>query len=126
VSDRSQLRDRYLRDPLPVRLGGLAANLARVRSFSDNPAHGDVVARLLEESAWFIEWSAPDAPVETQEALVDCQRELARWRLSWSHVWADSKRRAEVAERAGAWSQQLLNLSGLVQAPAQNPGSHRT
>ena len=47
MTNRSQLRERYLRDPLSVRLGGLAANLARVRSFSDNPAHGEAVARVL-------------------------------------------------------------------------------
>ena len=55
MTNRSQLRQRYLRDSLPVRLGGLAANLARVRFFSENPAHGEVVARLVEESTWFIE-----------------------------------------------------------------------
>ena len=114
MTNRSQLCERYLRDSLPVRLGGLAANLARVRSFSDNPMHGAVVARLLEESAWFIEWAAPDAPVDTQVILVDCQRALARWRLSWADIWQDPGRRAEVAEHAGAWSLQLLNLSGLV------------
>jgi len=125
MTNRSQLRDRYLRDSLPVRLGGLAANLARVRSFADNPAHGEVVARVLEESAWFIEWAAPDAPVEIQVVLVDCQRALARWRLSWADVWGDPKRRAEMAQRAGAWSQQFLSLSGLVQAASQGSGGHR-
>jgi hypothetical protein len=103
----------------------LAANLARVRSFSDNAAHGEVVARLLEESAWFIEWAAPDAPVDTQIALLACQRALARWRLSWADIWVDAKRRAEMAERAGAWSQRFLSLSGLVQAASQGSDSHR-
>lgn len=125
MTNRSALHERYLRDSLPVRVGGLAANLARVRSFSDNPSHGGVVARLLEESAWFIEWAAPDAPVETQIALLDCQRALVRWRLSWAEIWADPKRRAEVAERADAWSQRLLDLSGLVQAAFKGSGSHR-
>src|SRR2546422_618982 len=98
MTDRSQLRERYLRDPLPVRLGGLAANLARARSFSGNPTHCSVVAQVLEESEWFIEWAAPGAPLETQLTLVDCQRELARWRLLWADIWADPKWRAEVAE----------------------------
>jgi len=125
MTNGSQLRERYLRDPLPVQLGGLAANLARVRSFSDNPAHGEVVARLLEESAWFIEWAAPDAPADMQVDLVDCQRALSRWRLSWTEIWADPNRRSEVAERAGAWSQRLLSLSGLVQAATLGSGGHR-
>lgn len=125
MSDRSKLRERFLRDSLPVRLGGLAANLARARSFSGNPMHGAVVAQLLEESAWFIEWAAPEAPLETQLTLIDCQRQLARWRLSWADIWADPKRRADVAERADAWSQTLLNLSGLVQDAARGTTSHR-
>ena len=125
MTNRSSLRDRYLRDALPIRLGGLAANLARVQSFCDNPAHVDVVARLLEESAWFIEWAAPDAPVETQTVLLDCQRALAVWRLRWVEIWADPVRRAEVAGLAGDWSQRFLDLSGLVQAASQGSASHR-
>jgi hypothetical protein len=118
MTNRSALRERYLRDALPVRLGGLAANLARVRSFSDNPAHRDVVARLLEESAWFIEWTAPEAPLRTQMALVECQRAVSRWLLRWAEIWVDPSRRSDVAERADAWSQQFLSLSGLVRAAA--------
>ena len=125
MTDLSQVRERYLRDPLPVRLGGLAANLARVRSFSDNPEHGEVVARLIEESAWFIEWLAPDAPADTQVILIDCQRALTRWRLSWVVIWADPERRAEMATRAGAWSERFLGLSGLVHAASRGIGSHR-
>ena len=118
MTNRSALRERYLRDALPVRLGGLAANLARVRSFSDNPAHRDVVRRLLEESAWFIEWTAPEAPPSTQMALVDCQRAVARWLLRWAEIWVDPSRRSDVAKRADAWSQQFLSLSGLVRGGA--------
>jgi hypothetical protein len=123
MTDRSLRRERYLRDPLPVRLGGLAANLARVGSFSNNPIHGDAVAQLLEESEWFIEWAAPGAPVESQVALVACQRDIARWRRSWAEVWRDPARRADVAEQASAWSVQLLSISGLVRAVAHGPST---
>jgi hypothetical protein len=97
-----------------VRLGGLAANLARVRSFSDNPAHRDVVAQLIEESAWFIEWTAPEAALETQLSLLDCQRELSRWRHRWGAVWDDPERRGAMAARAGVWAEKFVNLSGLL------------
>ncbi len=126
MNDRRPVRERYLRDPLSVRLGGLAANLAKVSSFSDNPAYAEVVMGLLEKSAWFIEWAAPDATIDTQVTLLDCQRTLTRWRLSWARIWADPKRRAEVAERAGRWSQQLLSLSGLVQLASEGSAQHRT
>lgn len=116
------VRERYLRDPLPVRLGGLAANLARVRSFSDHPDHRDVVAQLLEESKWFIEWTAPDAPSGAQAALVECQRQLACWQRAWARIWSDPRRRAEMAQQAGLWSQRVLDFSGLMQQAPKQPG----
>jgi len=117
------VRERYLRDSLPIRLGGLAANLARVRSFSDHPAHREVVVRLLEESKWFIEWTAPDAPSGTQATLVECQRRLARWQLAWARIWSDPRQRAEMAEQAALWSQRVLEISGLMltRATASSP-----
>ena len=81
------------------------------------------MAQLLEESEWFIEWTAPDAPVESQVVLVACQRDIARWRRSWAEVWEDPARRADVAERANAWSGQFLGISGLVRVVAQNPAT---
>lgn len=109
-----QLRSRYLLDPLPIRLGGLAANLARVKSFSDNPAHREAMARLLEESACFMEWAAPDATFETQVFLADCQRQLTRWRLLWDEIWPNPACRSEIAGHAARWSEQILELSGLL------------
>jgi len=47
-----------MRDPLPVHLGGLAADLARIVSFSQNPANLAPVADLMREAAHFIEWCA--------------------------------------------------------------------
>ena len=55
MKDWKAIRERYLRDTLPLRLGGLAANLARIKSFSDHPDHYDVVENLLNESKFFIE-----------------------------------------------------------------------
>ena len=55
MRDLTAIRERYLRDELPVRLGGLAANLARIKSFSDHPNHCDVIESLLNESKFFIE-----------------------------------------------------------------------
>lgn len=112
------LRERYLRDPLAVRVGGLAANLARVGSFSNDARHERVVAAMLEESKWFIEWAATSAPPELQDLLIECQRQMARWQAAWSDIWPDAKRRAEVAEAARMWSGRLLEASGLLDASA--------
>ena len=108
------IHERYMRDPLPVRLGGLAADLARIQSFSNHLDHKDVVESMLEESRFFIEWTAPDAELEKQVTLVELQRQLTRWQHSWAHIWADSIRRAAVAEQAGVWSERVLGMSGLL------------
>jgi hypothetical protein len=47
MKDLSAIRVRYVRDPLPIRLGGLAADLARIASFSQNPANLAPVADLI-------------------------------------------------------------------------------
>ena len=114
MKDWTAIRDRYLRDELPVRLGGLAANLARIKSFSDHPDHRDAVESLLEESKFFIEWTALDAGLDLQAELVELQVELARWQQSWSKIWADSVQRTAIVEQASDWSKRLLEMSGLL------------
>jgi hypothetical protein len=100
--------------PLPVRLGGLAANLARVKSFSDHVDHREVVASPLDESKYFIEWTTHEADPEAQAKLVELQIQLARWQLNWTETWNDPAQRATVAEQSRAWSEQVLAMSGLL------------
>jgi hypothetical protein len=114
VRDWESLRKRYLKDELPVRLGGLAANLARVCSFADRPAHGDVVRNVVEESKFFVEWSAPDAALDQQVDLVDLQLQLARWNRHWDAIWQDSEGRRALADQARVWSERVLKMSGLL------------
>jgi len=119
-NNASALRERYLRDPLPIRLGGLAANLARIQSFSDHPSHQDAVARLVQESELFIEWTAPEADPSVQAVLADCQRQLVRWHRAWRDIWSSPARRAQVATHAGLWSQRVLDASGLASPSARD------
>ena len=114
MRDSTAIRERYLRDALPIRLGGLAANLARIKSFSDHPDHRVVVERLLDESKQFIEWTVPDVGLELQVELLELQLQVARWQRAWPTIWADPVRQAAVAEQAGAWSDRILKASGLL------------
>lgn len=114
MRQRAAARDRFLRDPLPLRLGGIAANLARVESFSTHPDHQDVVERLVEESKLMVEWMAPEVDLELQIRLVALQRELAGWGPTWSGMWSDPSARARTARRAGQLSRHALALSGLL------------
>ena len=114
MKDWKAIQKRYLQDPLPLRLGGLAANLARINSFSDHPGHRDVVESLLNESKFFIEWTAPAAGLELQAELVELQVELACWELNWKNIWNDPLKRASAAGKARIWSERILGMSGLL------------
>lgn len=108
------MHDRFVRDPVSIRLGGLAASLARIRSFSNHPGHKDVVEGLLDECKHLIEWTVTDADLSVKVELLELKRRLARWHLRWDDIWKDEDWRKSVAEEAGRWSKRILDLSGLV------------
>jgi hypothetical protein len=110
------MKERYLRDGYPRRLGGLAANLARVASFSSDSRHEAAVGDLIVESAHFIEWLAPNAPMPECERLVELQRQLASWHYRMGELWSDEVQRRGVAEAAHRFADEVLGMSGLLVA----------
>jgi hypothetical protein len=116
MKDWKHIQERYLRDAIPVRLGGLAANLRRINSFAAQDASRDTVASIIEESKFFIEWTAHDTQIETAGELVEIQVQLARWLYAWLQIWPDLTRRQQVAEQSLAWSERVLTLSGLLKS----------
>jgi hypothetical protein len=108
------LQNRYLGETLPTRLGELAANLARISSFSHNDLNRDAVASLIEESKFFIEWTAMDADIDLAAELVELQVQLARWQLGWQNIWVDQARKLEVVNQARVWANRVLEMSGLL------------
>ena len=113
------IRDRYLRDGVPTRLGGLAANLARISSFASQAPGTEhslaPVTHLLEESKWFIEWTGAEVPEAARPELVELQIQLALWQRAWvTRRMTEDQRHAMIAQ-AKAWSTRLLELSGLLQ-----------
>lgn len=118
MKDRSAIQGRYLRDTLPVRLGGLAANLSRIKSFAAHDASRDAVESLIDESKYFIEWTAAEAEVEVSADLVELQIQLAQWQCQWVQIWSDPFRRGQVAEASSVWSKRVLELSGFLRASA--------
>ncbi len=110
------IRERYLRDTVPTRLGGLAANLRRIYAFTRQEASREVVASLIDESKHFIEWTAREAQVETAAELITLQVQLTRWQGRWPEIWFDQAQRAEVGEQSRMWSDRVLQLSGLLTA----------
>ena len=113
--NKEQKRERFLRDPLPVRLAGLASDLARVASSARHPTGAESVAVMLEESQYFIEWTAAAAEPEIAAELVDIQRMVALWRQAWPETQQYSTQRTLLSVQAKKWSDQVLGYSGLVE-----------
>jgi hypothetical protein len=109
-----RLRARYLQDPVPVRLGGLAANLARVRSFVKHPAHREVVHSILQESKWFIEWTAAELDIQVAAELVKLQIQIALWGLQSADKWHEENWRRALAAESERWSNRVIEISGLL------------
>jgi hypothetical protein len=109
-----KLRSRYIQDPVPTRLGGLAANLARVASFSKHAGHQEVVSSILQESKWFIEWTAVELNIQQTAELVTLQVQMALWSLQAPDQWQDESWRLALASESERWSQRVLDMSGLL------------
>lgn len=112
-----KLRTRFLQDSIPVRLGGLAANLARISSFSKHDGHQNAVSATLQESKWFIEWTARELDIQTANTLVRLQVQLAIWQIQSERKWRDAKWRLELNTKSQEISRQILDMSGLLKSP---------
>ena len=64
MTNKEKLHERFLRDPLPRRLGGLAATLGRISSSARNSTDPSIVSNLLDEAKHLIEWTAADTEPE--------------------------------------------------------------
>jgi len=106
VRDIRRMRERYLRDNGPVRLGNLASSLLRLNHWLTNHHRDDAIIDLMREMAWYMEWNGDMALAE----LVDMQREMCRWR----RVWPVEQTRSILAFRARQISNRILELSGLL------------
>jgi len=104
------IKKRYLQDDLPVRLGGIAANLARIASSSSDPADWEAVQSMLEESKFFIEWTAPEAPLNVKAFLAELQIQLALWHLVWPQIYTDPRECEKLSQLTRTWSQNVLML----------------
>lgn len=107
-------QERFLRDPLPVRLGNLASNLARLKSFTAHITMSDAAQKIVYESKHFIEWTIGEAELALQVELIELQRQLAHWQLGWAENWNHPERRNQIAEAADVWTQKILARSGLL------------
>lgn len=114
MNNLAEIKERYLKDSVPIRLGGLAANLARVKSFSKNISNQEAVFSLFEESKHFIEWTANETEIETTAELVELQLQIALWQRQWQTIWNNEESRNAVAAASADWAKKVLEKSGLL------------
>ncbi|MBN1890983.1 MAG: hypothetical protein JW850_23505 [Thermoflexales bacterium] len=112
MKDIQKRQARFMRDAWPVRLGNLASNLLRLSNWAQMRHSDQAIIELLRESAWFIEWTADDAPADSLLDLANVQRELCLWRRTWPLEAV----RPLLALRARVMSEHVLELSGLLQS----------
>jgi len=114
MGNLEEIRNRYLREPFNRQLGHLASDLMRIAGFLDNTKNRKVVMDILEESKFFIEWAAPNAPAHIQELFSEMQSRLALWHRHLLMMREDSNEIKELAINTKLWSMQLVQFSGLV------------
>ena len=114
MTDREKLRERFLRDPLPRRLGGLAATFGRISSSARNSSDSAVVSDLLDEARHLIEWTAGSAEPEVAAELVRIQTLLTVWQKAWESSSQNSQQRLLLSLQAKDWSDKAVDFSGLA------------
>jgi hypothetical protein len=114
MKDMGQLRERFLRDPLPRRLGGLAATLGRISSSARKSTDPDIVSNLLDEAKHLIEWTAAETEPETAAELVHMQTMITLWQRAWEEASQNPKQRLLLSVQAKGWSDKAVDFSGLV------------
>lgn len=114
MTNKEQKRERYLRDPLPRRLGGLAATFGRISSSARASADPAVALRLLEEAKYYIEWTAAETEPEAAAELVSMQTLIALWEKVWESAFQNPAQRTLLSVQAKQWSDRTLELSGLL------------
>jgi hypothetical protein len=105
MKDLQRMRERFIRDASPVRMGNLASDLLRLSKWIQTGHNDKAIVNLMRKIAWLMEWSGNLTTVE----LADMQREICRWR----RIWPVEKARAILMFRARLMSERVLELSGL-------------
>ncbi len=114
MTNLEQIKQRYMQDEVAIRLGGISANLARIDSFSRHSANKAAAYYLLDESKYFIEWTAAHTDPDRAAELVELQVSLARWQRHWDAIWDTPVLRSQIAQMARTWSDHILEASGLL------------
>ena len=114
MMDKKRLQERFMRDPLPRRLGGLAATLGRISSSARKSSDPAIVSDLLDEARRLIEWTAGETEPEVAAELVRIQILLTVWQKAWETASQNPHERLLLSLQAKDWSDKAVDFSGLA------------
>jgi hypothetical protein len=69
---------------------------------------------MLEESQYYIEWTAAEAEPEIAAELVDIQRMIGLWRKAWPEARHNRTQRTLLSVQAKKWADMVLDFSGMA------------
>jgi hypothetical protein len=98
---------------LSVRLERLAQNFLQMAQLSQDVGNADTVLVIVQESKSFLELTAIDLDVDSAFELAQMQRQLSRWHLHWTEIWADG-RFEEIAPLMAVWVEQVRGMAGVL------------
>jgi hypothetical protein len=99
---------------LSARLERLAENFLNMVSLSQEAQNSDAVLEILQESQVFLELTAIDLEVDRAFELAQIQRQLSRWHLHWSEIWATDESRLTIAHVAQPWVARVREMAGVL------------
>jgi len=117
------LEQRFRRDPLPIRLGNLAANLARISSAAACVEEWPFVLHNIRESKYFIEWTTPELPPGHWGFMIGLQVRLSQIERRGAQSWC-SRASETVRQQTREWSEALIAVMLAMQSsPGRIPPS---
>ncbi len=103
----------FLRQSHAQQLGELASSLARLKSWSQKNAFREMVPVLLEENLLYVRLIQRHSDITQLSQVEDL---LIGWQCNWSSICSSPTEVANLALVAAAWSEQVLDMSGLLVA----------
>ena len=103
----------FLRQSHSQQLGELASSLARLKSWSQKKASREIVPVLLEENLLYVRLIQQQSDIAQLSQIEDL---LVGWQQNWSSICDLPTEVANLASVAAAWSDRVLDMSGLLVA----------
>lgn len=99
---------------LSVRLEKLAQNFLQMAILSVDVSNAEAALAIVRESKGFLELTAIDLDVDRAFELAQIQRQLSRWHIHWSEIWADDSGRLEISSLSQTWANLIREMAGVL------------